>query len=463
MRFRAALSQITHALNIVLALCWRAGTGYVGLVSGVCLAAKGHDVICVDLDQEKVDKINRGEPPIYEIGLEALLKDNIGKRLRASTDLREAVIASDLSLIAVGTPFDGSAIDVSFIRQVAREIGFALRERDEYHMVVVKSTVVPGTTDDVVLPILERESNKKAGVHFGVGMNPEFLREGDAISDFMNPDRIVVGGNDEKARDMLAAVYAPFEGVEIVRTNPKTAEMIKYAANSLLATLISFSNEIGNLCASIGEIDAQEVMRGVHLDKRFSPIMADGTRVSPSSNTYLEAGCGFGGSCFPKDVKALIAHGKRHGRDMALLDAVVSVNAEQPAKMIELLDKHIANRKGVKVAVLGLAFKPGTDDMRESPAIPVVQTLAEEGAIIQAFDPIAVDEARHTFSGLDIHYAPSMAAALDGVEAILLMTRWDEFAGLPALVSSMDSPPVVIDGRRMLAKDSVPRYEGIGL
>ncbi len=440
-----------------------AGTGYVGLVSGVCLAAKGHDVICVDLDQEKVDKINRGEPPIYEIGLEALLKDNIGKRLRASTDLREAVIASDLSLIAVGTPFDGSAIDVSFIRQVAREIGFALRERDEYHMVVVKSTVVPGTTDDVVLPILERESNKKAGVHFGVGMNPEFLREGDAISDFMNPDRIVVGGNDEKARDMLAAVYAPFEGVEIVRTNPKTAEMIKYAANSLLATLISFSNEIGNLCASIGEIDAQEVMRGVHLDKRFSPIMADGTRVSPSSNTYLEAGCGFGGSCFPKDVKALIAHGKRHGRDMALLDAVVSVNAEQPAKMIELLDKHIANRKGVKVAVLGLAFKPGTDDMRESPAIPVVQTLAEEGAIIQAFDPIAVDEARHTFSGLDIHYAPSMAAALDGVEAILLMTRWDEFAGLPALVSSMDSPPVVIDGRRMLAKDSVPRYEGIGL
>lgn len=440
-----------------------AGTGYVGLVSGVCLAAKGHDVICVDLDQEKVDKINRGEPPIYEIGLESLLKDNIGARLRATTNLREAVIESDLSLIAVGTPFDGSAIDVSFIRQVAREIGAALRDRSDYHMVVVKSTVVPGTTDDVVLPILERESNKKAGVHFGVGMNPEFLREGDAISDFMNPDRIVVGGNDEKARDMLAAVYAPFEGVEIVRTNPKTAEMIKYAANSLLATLISFSNEIGNLCASIGEIDAQEVMRGVHLDKRFSPILADGTRIFPSSNTYLEAGCGFGGSCFPKDVKALIAHGKRHGRDMALLDAVVSVNAEQPAKMIEMLDKHIENRRGVKVAVLGLAFKPGTDDMRESPAIPVVQTLAAEGAVIQAFDPIAAEEARHTFADLDVHYAQSMAEAVDGAEAVLLMTRWDEFAGLPAIVAAMESPPVVIDGRRMLAKDSVPRYEGIGL
>lgn len=440
-----------------------AGTGYVGLVSGVCLAAKGHEVVCVDLDEQKVDKINRGEPPIYEIGLEELLKENIGKNLRASTDLRSAVIESDLSLIAVGTPFDGSAIDVSFIRQVAREIGAALRERDAYHMVVVKSTVVPGTTDDVVLPILERESNKKAGVHFGVGMNPEFLREGDAISDFMNPDRIVVGGNDERARDLLASVYDPFDGVEIVRTNPKTAEMIKYAANSLLATLISFSNEIGNLCASIGEIDAQDVMRGVHLDKRFSPILQDGTRIFPSSNTYLEAGCGFGGSCFPKDVKALIAHGKRHGEEMALLDSVIAVNATQPAKMLEMLDKHIPNRKGVSVAVLGLAFKPGTDDMRESPAIPVVQALAEEGAVIRAFDPIAADEARHTFSDVKMEFATSVEEAVADAEAVLLMTRWDEFAVLPDIVAKLDPVPVVIDGRRMLAKDSVPRYEGIGL
>ncbi|MEM7377253.1 MAG: UDP-glucose/GDP-mannose dehydrogenase family protein [Pseudomonadota bacterium] len=440
-----------------------AGTGYVGLVSGVCLAAKGHDVVCVDVDDAKVDKINRGEPPIYENGLERLLKENLGQRLRASTDLRAAVIESDLSLIAVGTPFDGSAIDVSYIRQVTREIGVALRERSGYHMVVVKSTVVPGTTDDVVLPILERESNKKAGVHFGVGMNPEFLREGDAISDFMNPDRIVVGGNDDKARDMLAAVYAPFEGVEIVRTNPKTAEMIKYAANSLLATLISFSNEIGNLCAGIGDIDAMDVMRGVHLDKRFSPILADGSRIFPSSNTYLEAGCGFGGSCFPKDVKALIAHGQRHGQAMSLLDAVIAVNTAQPQKMLEMLDDHIANRKGVHVAVLGLAFKPGTDDMRESPSIPVIQALAAEGAVIHAYDPIAADEARHTFAELDIVYANSMADAVADAEAVLLMTRWDEFEALPEIVRALDPSPVVIDGRRMLAKDAVPRYEGIGL
>lgn len=440
-----------------------AGTGYVGLVSGVCLAAKGHDVVCIDLDQDKVDKINRGEPPIYEEGLEELLKANIGKRLRASTNLYEAVVNSDVSLIAVGTPFDGSSIDVSYIRQVSREIGAALRDRDEYHMVVVKSTVVPGTTDDVVLPILESESNKKAGVQFGVGMNPEFLREGDAISDFMNPDRIVVGGIDEKARDTLAEMYAPFEGVDVLRTNPKTAEMIKYASNSLLATLISFSNEIGNLCASIGDIDAMEVMRGVHLDKRFSPILADGTRVNPSSNSYLEAGCGFGGSCFPKDVKALISHGQKHGSDMALLDSVIAVNAKQPAKMLEMLDKHITNRKGVKVAILGLAFKPGTDDMRESPAIPVVNALAAEGAILSAFDPIASEEAKHEFKDIEMTYCGSVADAVAGAEAVLIMTRWDDIAALPELLQGLDNPPVVIDGRRMLAKDSVARYEGIGL
>lgn len=440
-----------------------AGTGYVGLVSGVCLAAKGHDVVCIDLDQDKVDKINRGEPPIYEEGLEELLKANIGKRLRASTNLYEAVVNSDVSLIAVGTPFDGSSIDVSYIRQVSREIGAALRDRDEYHMVVVKSTVVPGTTDDVVLPILESESNKKAGVQFGVGMNPEFLREGDAISDFMNPDRIVVGGIDEKARDTLAEMYAPFEGVDVLRTNPKTAEMIKYASNSLLATLISFSNEIGNLCASIGDIDAMEVMRGVHLDKRFSPILADGTRVNPSSNSYLEAGCGFGGSCFPKDVKALISHGQKHGSDMALLDSVIAVNAKQPAKMLEMLDKHITNRKGVKVAILGLAFKPGTDDMRESPAIPVVNALAAEGAILSAFDPIASEEAKHEFKDIEMAYCGSVADAVAGAEAVLIMTRWDDIAALPELLQGLDNPPVVIDGRRMLAKDSVARYEGIGL
>ncbi|MGH7928826.1 MAG: nucleotide sugar dehydrogenase, partial [Candidatus Binatia bacterium] len=245
------------------------GTGYVGLVSGVCLVEAGHTVVCVDKDAVKVDKITRGESPIHEEGLPALLAGNIGKRLTATTNLREAVLNTDLSLIAVGTPFDGSAIDISYIKQAAAEIGEAMRDKQEYHTVVVKSTVVPGTTDEVVLPILEAESGKQAGKDFGVGMNPEFLREGVAVDDFMHPDRIVLGAIDQRSLEALSAVYEPFECTDVVSTTPKTAEMIKYASNSLLANLISFSNEIANLCSTAGQIDAKAVMRGVHLDKRL--------------------------------------------------------------------------------------------------------------------------------------------------------------------------------------------------
>jgi UDPglucose 6-dehydrogenase len=273
------------------------GTGYVGLVSGACLASIGHDVTCIDLDERKVESINRGVPPIFEEGLEALLGTVIGDRLRATRDLRAAVLDSDLTMIAVGTPFDGKEIDLTYIEDAAQEIGEALAVKNGYHVVVVKSTVVPGTTDDRVAPILEAASGKEIGRDIGVGMNPEFLREGDAISDFVNPDRIVLGGNDERALAVMAELYAPFTETEVVRTTPRTAEMIKYTANSLLATLISFSNEIANLSASVG-VDAMEVMHGVHLDKRFTPILADGTRVWPGMVTYLEGGCGFGAAAF---------------------------------------------------------------------------------------------------------------------------------------------------------------------
>ncbi|MEL6830725.1 MAG: nucleotide sugar dehydrogenase, partial [Pseudomonadota bacterium] len=256
------------------------GTGYVGLVSGVCLAEKGHQVVCVDIDPAKVDMINAGEPPIFEAGLEELLKNNIGSRLSASTDLRTAVLESDISLIAVGTPFDGDKIDLQYIRDVSREIGEVLRDKTSFHAVIVKSTVVPGTTDGVVAPILAEASGGVPSVDFGVGMNPEFLKEGDAIVDFMNPDRIVLGGMDDQTIDMLSELYSVFEGVDLVRCDTRTAEMIKYTANSLLATLISFSNEIGNLCAEMG-VDTLDAMNGMHLDKRFMPILADGTRVRP--------------------------------------------------------------------------------------------------------------------------------------------------------------------------------------
>lgn len=439
------------------------GTGYVGLVSGVCLADKGHDVICVDNDVDKVNQINAGKSPIHEAGLDELLQKNIGDRLKATTDLKAAVENTDVSLIAVGTPFDGNEIDLSYIRQVSADIGDALKTKAGYHVVIVKSTVVPGTTDTVVLPILEKHSGKKAGEGFGVGMNPEFLREGVAIPDFMYPDRIVVGGIDERSQDVLAEMYAPFTGVDVVKTNTKTAEMIKYTSNSLLATLISFSNEIGNLCAAVGDVDALDVMKGVHLDKRVSPILENGERVTPALTTYLEAGCGFGGSCFPKDVKALISHGKREGQSMSLLTSVIDVNREQPREVLDRLYKHFENVEGTRVAVMGLAFKPGTDDMRESPAIPVVKELIARKANVKAYDPVAEEEAKKIFPGGGITYCASVEDTLDQADAVLILTRWSEFSQLPEVLNRMNINPLVVDGRRMLSKDSVEHYEGIGI
>ena len=439
------------------------GTGYVGLVSGVCLAEKGHKILCVDIDEEKVNKINHGIPPIYEKGLEELLRKNIHANLQATTDLHKAVAETEISLIAVGTPFDGEKIDLSYIEAVSRQIGKALKDKAGYHTVVVKSTVVPGTTDEVVLPLLEETSGKKAGTHFGVGMNPEFLREGKAIRDFMFPDRIVMGAVDKKSHDSLDELYSPFEGVDKLRTNNKTAEMIKYTSNSLLATMISFSNEIANLCAAIGDIDVVDVMKGVHMDKRLSPIMRNGKRIIPSFTTYIEAGCGFGGSCFPKDVKALIAHGKRAGKPMELLDAVMQVNARQPRQVISLLKKRFSSLRGLRIAILGLAFKPGTDDMRESPAIPVVRELLAQGAEINAYDPVAQREAQRLFGNHHIVYSDNLRQTVENVQAIVLLTRWEEFGKLPELLVDLNSQPVVIDGRRMLDKTSVTRYEGIGL
>lgn len=439
------------------------GTGYVGLVSGVCLSEKGHRVVCIDNDESKVDKINQSISPIYEDGLDDLLASNIGERLSASTDTYKAIINSDVSLLVVGTPFDGDEIDLKYVCQVAKEIGMALKDKNDYHVVIVKSTVVPGTTDDIVMPIIEKYSNKKAGADFGLGMNPEFLREGMAIDDFMYPDRIVLGGIDEQTHEKMSELYAPFSGVDILKTNNKTAEMIKYTSNSLLATLISFSNEIGNLCAELGGIDALNVMKGVHLDKRVSPILDNGKRIMPAITTYLEAGCGFGGSCFPKDVKALISHGKSVGQAMHLLNSVININHMQPYEIINRLKKHYPVLDGVKISVLGLAFKPGTDDMRESPAIPIVNEILEKNAVVRAYDPVAEDEAKKIFNNERIIYCDSVKSALEDSEVVLLLTRWDEFSKLPDIIRSMRVPPLLIDGRRMIDKDSVDYYEGIGI
>jgi UDPglucose 6-dehydrogenase len=439
------------------------GTGYVGLVSGVCLAEKGHDVVCVDVDAGKVDKINRGQPPIHERGLDELLQRNVGTRLQATTDLAAAVRNSKLSLIAVGTPFKGDEIDLTYVRQAAADIGKALQSKADYHVVVVKSTVVPGTTEQVVGPAIEAASGKVRGRDFGLGMNPEFLREGEAIDDFMAPDRIVLGGIDDRTCDALAEVYAVFEGVDKIRTTPRTAELIKYTANSLLATMISFSNEIANLADALGGIDVVDVMRGVHLDKRLTPILPDGRRIVPGFTTYLEAGCGFGGSCFPKDVRALIAHGAKAGSPMPLLSQVVQVNERQPARLFQLIQRHHPKLNNLAVSLLGVAFKPGTDDIRESPALPVLDTLLREGAQVTVFDPIAIAPLQAAYGRHPIIYATDLSQAVGTAEVIVVMTRWGEFSEVPRLIADRRPQPLVVDGRRMLDKASVQRYEGIGL
>lgn len=440
------------------------GTGYVGIVSGACLAEKGIYVICVDKDKKKVNKINNCISPIFENGLDDLLKKNIiNKHLLADTNLKKAVIESEISIIAVGTPFDGERIDLSQIRKAAEEIGAVLKEKDAYHVVVVKSTVTPGTTDEVVLPILEKYSGKKAGIDFGVSMNPEFLREGCAVKDFMNPDRIVIGGIDNKTINKILELYKIFSGTDILTTNNKTAEMIKYAANSLLATLISFSNEIANICAFKQNIDIKEVMSGVHLDKRLNPILLSGNRVNPDFLKYLEAGCGFGGSCFPKDVKALISYAEEGGENPKLLKSVIEINQKQPYKLIQLLNKHYKSFKNLHVAILGLAFKPDTDDIRESPAIPVVKLLLKEGAYIKAYDPAAKEEAKKILGNDNIEYTESLQETLLGVDAVILVTRWDKFKNLNRLISNEKCQPLIIDGRRILNKNDYKKYEGIGL
>lgn len=437
------------------------GTGYVGLVSGAGLAEIGHQVVCVDTDAEKVELIGKGVPPIYELGLAEMLERHIDVRLTATTDLRAAVLGSELTLIAVGTPFEGDEIDLSYVREAARQIGAVLRDKDSYHVVVVKSTVVPGTTTQVVLPVLEEASGKRAGADFGVGMNPEFLAEGRAVEDFLSPDRIVVGGIDERSRDALAALYAPFADTAVVRTDPTTAEATKYAANSLLATMISFSNEIGNLCSAVG-VDVTEVLAGVHLDKRLSPIAADGSRVAPGFLSYLEAGCGFGGSCFPKDVKALMAFARSVGSPTPVLDAVMQTNERQPARMLDLLRRRVPELEGARITVLGMAFKPGTDDIRESPALPVTRALLAAGATVTAHDPVARSAAEPLFEGR-VRFVDSLEQAVVDAEAVLVMTRWEQYRALPEVLRIAGSGCAVIDGRRLIPKDSVEAYEGIGL
>ncbi|MDU9375483.1 UDP-glucose 6-dehydrogenase YwqF [Methanocorpusculaceae archaeon Sp1] len=414
------------------------GGGYVGLVTAVCLSHLGHSLHIIDIDINKVSAINRADPIIYEYGLTEYLKKLVGNSLTASTSF-DLVGRSDVILIAVGTPSnpDGSA-NLSYLIAAAETIADELsKNHKNYPIIVVKSTVPPGTTKNIVEPIIRK---KNPDLSFGICMNPEFLREGRAIEDFLHPDRIVIGGSDPQTIRVMHDLYKDIDA-PIIDVDPTAAEMIKYASNALLATKISFANEIGNLCKQLG-INVYEVMKGVGMDSRVSP-------------KFLNAGAGFGGSCFPKDVSALAFIAKNHGVEPSLLNAVLAVNDLQPLRMIDLLENKIGSLSGKRIAVLGLAFKDNTDDVRESRSILVIEELFRKNAVPVLFDPMAMDTMKTVFP--DAEYTDSAASALCDADGCLVMTEWPEFAKLDKEFDAMKER-VIIDGRHILTIDDA---EGI--
>ncbi|ELY63472.1 UDP-glucose 6-dehydrogenase AglM [Natrinema versiforme] len=426
------------------------GSGYVGTTIAACFADLGHEVVNVDVDQGIVDVINTGTPPIHEDGLPELLEAHAGEdgtgRLRATTDY-DAVLETDVTFLCLPTPQnDDGSIDLSVMETGATQLGETLAKTSDWHTVIVKSTVVPGSTEDTITPLLESGSEKIAGEEFGVGMNPEFLREGSAVSDFLNPDKIVLGADDDGAQSDMHQVFEPLISTAetpIIETDTRTAEMIKYANNAFLAAKISLVNDLGNICKEFG-IDAYEVMAAIGRDDRIGA-------------QFLRSGVGWGGSCFPKDVAAIRAAARKEGYEPAILEAAVDVNDHQPERLVDLLQKHV-NLDGARITVLGLSFKPQTDDIRNSRAIPVIELLRERGAEIIAYDPVAVDPMRERFPALD--YTATAADALEDSDGAVIVTDWDEFAALDDAFETMANP-LVVDGRRIIERRDGITYEGL--
>ena len=412
------------------------GTGYVGLVSGTCLAETGVTVTCVDVDASKIDKLNQGGIPIYEPGLaELVIKNRANERLFFTTSLKEALVDADAVFIAVGTPpdEDGSA-DLSYVIGVAHEIGCLI---EEYVVVVTKSTVPVGTNRKVKLAVQEELDKRGVEVVFDVASNPEFLKEGDAVNDFMRPDRVVIGVESARAEKVMERLYHAFvlNNTPIYFMDIPSAEMTKYAANSMLATRISFMNDIANLCEIVGA-DIEAVKKGIGSDTRIG-------------KKFLNAGCGYGGSCFPKDVKALIRTGDEYGYGMELLKAVERVNEKQKFIVFRKLVDFLGDVKGKTIALLGLAFKPETDDMREAPALVVIEQLLVAGAQVKVFDPVAMSECKRRI-GDSVTYCENLYDCVDGADAFALMTEWRQFR-LPSwnVVKNVMRGNVIVDGRNI--------------
>lgn len=412
------------------------GTGYVGLVSGTCFAEMGSHVTCVDVDAQKIEKLQNGIMPIYEPGLEELVKRNaeVG-RLKFTTDLTEVLDDVEVVFSAVGTPpdEDGSA-DLKYVLAVARQFG---QHINKYTILVTKSTVPVGTAQKVKAAIQEELDKRGVNVPFDVASNPEFLKEGAAIKDFMSPDRVVVGTESEKATKVMTRLYKPFliNNFRVIFMDIPSAEMTKYAANAMLATRISFMNDIANLCERVGA-NVDSVRKGIGTDSRIG-------------SKFLYAGCGYGGSCFPKDVKALLHTGLDNGYHMEVIEAVERVNEKQKSIVYDKIVKAVGDVKGKTIALLGLAFKPETDDMREAPALVVIDKLLKAGATVRVFDPIAMDECKRRI-GDTVTYCKDMYDACDGADVLALMTEWRQFR-MPSwnVIQKVMTGNIVVDGRNI--------------
>ncbi|MCQ2284310.1 MAG: UDP-glucose/GDP-mannose dehydrogenase family protein [Bacteroidales bacterium] len=413
------------------------GTGYVGLVTGTCLSEVGFDVTCVDINEQKIEMLKQGETPIYEPGIEDLLERNISKgRLHFSNSL--ASIINDVTVIfsAVGTPpdEDGSA-DLQYVLNVAREVG---RNMNDYKLLVTKSTVPVGTAKKVRAALQEELTKRNKSIEFDVASNPEFLKEGAAIADFMRPDRIVVGTDSEKAKALMEKIYKPFvlNAHPVIFTDIASAEMIKYAANAMLATRISFMNDIANLCELVGA-DVNMIRRGIGSDTRIG-------------SKFLYAGTGYGGSCFPKDVKALIKTADQNGYSLEILKAVENVNERQKEILYHKLRKYYnGDLAGKTITLLGLAFKPNTDDMREAPALILIDKLKQEGCKIKVYDPVAMEECYRRV-GENVEYCDDTYSALKDSDAMLLVTEWNEFRTIDMQrLQQIMRKPVIFDGRNI--------------
>ncbi|MBJ7428179.1 MAG: UDP-glucose/GDP-mannose dehydrogenase family protein [Bacteroidia bacterium] len=413
------------------------GTGYVGLVTGTCFSEVGIDVTCIDVDQKKIENLKKGIMPIYEPGLEEMVLRNVEKgRLQFSTNLAESIKGCDVAFIAVGTPpgEDGSA-DLKYVLAVAREIG---QNIDEFCVVVTKSTVPVGTAQKVKGAVQEELTKRGVDVPYAVASNPEFLKEGAAIDDFLKPDRIVIGVESKQAEDMMRKLYKPFllNGHPIIFMDVPSAEMTKYAANSMLATKISFMNDIANLCEIMGA-DVNMVRKGIGSDGRIG-------------NKFIYPGIGYGGSCFPKDVKALIKTAKDNGYTMQILESVESVNEAQKSVLFNKIIKHFnGNLKGKTFAMWGLSFKPKTDDMREAPSLVIIEKLLAAGANVKAYDPVAMKEAKHIL-GEQIEYTKNENNALIDADALLIVTEWPDFRSPDfQVVKKLMKGNAIFDGRNI--------------